>query len=135
RCFNRRRRAALASLVPRNDDAAPSAAQTANTHSGADTMAKTAANAKGKAMGMSLHIGLNSVSGGAYGGWTGPLAACEADAKDMTAIAKQQGMRPTTLLTKKATRAAVLAEMRKAAQLLAEGDLYFLSYSGHGGQV
>jgi hypothetical protein len=44
-------------------------------------------------------------------------------------------MRPTTLLTKKATRAAVLAEMRKAAQLLAEGDLFFLSYSGHGGQV
>jgi hypothetical protein len=106
-------------------------------------MAKTAAktkgrakgNAKGKAMAMSLHIGLNGVSGAAYGGWTGPLAACEADANDMTAIAKQQGMRPTTLLTKKATRAAVLAEMRKAAQLLDEGDLFFLSYSGHGGQV
>ena len=64
------------------------------------------ANARGKAMGMSLHIGLNSVSGAAYGGWTGPLAACEADAKDMTAIAKQQGIRPTTLLSKKATRAA-----------------------------
>ncbi len=101
----------------------------------AKTNGKTKGTARGKAMGMSLHIGLNSVSGGAYGGWTGPLAACEADAKDMTAIAKQQGMRPTTLLTKKATRAAVLAEMRKAAQLLAEGDLYFLSYSGHGGQV
>ena len=35
----------------------------------------------------------------------------------------------------KATRAAVLAEMRKAARLLAAGDLYFLSFSGHGGQV
>ena len=53
----------------------------------------------------------------------------------MTAIAKQQGIKPTTLLTKKATRAAVLAEMRKAAKLLAAGDLFFLSYSGHGGQV
>ena len=101
----------------------------------AKTAAKTRGRDKGKAMGMSLHIGLNSVSGGAYGGWTGPLAACEADANDMTAIAKQQGLRPTTLLTKKATRAAVLAEMRKAAQLLAAGDLFFLSYSGHGGQV
>jgi hypothetical protein len=99
------------------------------------TKDKTSGKARGKAMGMSLHIGLNGVSGGAYGGWTGPLAACEADANDMTAISKQQGMRPTTLLTKKATRAAVLAEMRKAAQLLAEGDLFFLSYSGHGGQV
>jgi hypothetical protein len=99
------------------------------------TKDKASGKARGKAMGMSLHIGLNGVSGGAYGGWTGPLAACEADANDMTAISKQQGMRPTTLLTKKATRAAVLAEMRKAAQLLAEGDLFFLSYSGHGGQV
>ena len=101
----------------------------------AKTKGKANGNARSKAMGMSLHLGLNSVSGAAYGGWTGPLAACEADANDMTALAKQQGIRPTTLLTKKATRAAVLAEMRKAAQLLAEGDLFFLSYSGHGGQV
>jgi len=102
----------------------------------AKTAAKTGAKgAKGKAMGLSLHIGLNSVSASAYGGWDGPLAACEFDANDMTALAKQQGIRPTTLLTKKATRAAVLAEMRKAAKLLADGDLFFLSYSGHGGQV
>jgi hypothetical protein len=96
---------------------------------------KAAAKEKGKAMGMSLHIGLNSVGRAAYGGWDGPLAACEADADDMTALAAKQGMRPTTLLTKKATRAAVLAEMRKAAKLLAAGDLFFLSFSGHGGQV
>jgi hypothetical protein len=98
-------------------------------------MAKTAAKTRGKATGLSLNIGLNGVSGAAYGGWDGPLAACEFDANDMTALAKQQGFRPTTLLTKKATRAAVLAEMRKAAKLLVAGDLFFLSYSGHGGQV
>ncbi len=96
---------------------------------------KTTAKAKGRATGLSLHIGLNSVSGAAYGGWDGPLAACEFDANDLTALAQQQGIRPTTLLTKKATRAAVLAEMRKAAKLLATGDLFFLSFSGHGGQV
>ena len=65
---------------------------------------------------MSLHIGLNGVSGAAYGGWDGPLAACEFDANDMAAIAKQQGMKPTVLLTKKATRAAALAAMRKRRQ-------------------
>jgi hypothetical protein len=97
------------------------------------TKGKAKGNAKGKAMGMSLNIGLNSVSGGAYGGWTGPLAACEADANDMTALAKQQGIRPTTLLTKKATRNAVLAEMRNAAKLLVAGDLFFLSYSATAG--
>ncbi len=84
---------------------------------------------------LSMHLGLNAVSGPAYGGWTGPLAACEFDATDMAAIARQQGMKSTLLLTKKATRAALLAGMRAAAKTLQAGDLFFLSYSGHGGQV
>ncbi len=96
------------------------------------------ANNKGaaaKARGMSLHIGLNSVNGDAYGGWEGPLAACEFDANDMAALAKTKGMASTVLLTKKATRANTLGGMRKAAKALKSGDLFFLSYSGHGGQV
>ncbi|OYU27771.1 MAG: peptidase C14 [Burkholderiales bacterium PBB2] len=84
----------------------------------------------------SLHIGLNAVSPSAYGGWSGPLAACEFDAQDMAAIAKAQGIaKPTVLLTQKATRAAVLAQMRAAAKSLKSGDFFLLSYSGHGGQV
>ena len=39
------------------------------------------------------------------------------------------------LLTKKATRANALAAMRAAAKTLKAGDLFFLTYSGHGGQV
>ncbi len=58
--------------------------------------------AKAKAKALSLHIGLNGVSASAYGGWDGPLAACEFDANDMAAIARSQGMKPTVLLTKKA---------------------------------
>ena len=84
---------------------------------------------------MSLHIGLNAVSPAAYGGWSGPLAACEFDANDMAAIAKTKGMKSTVLLTKKATRANMLAAMRAAAKTLASGDFFFLTYSGHGGQV
>jgi hypothetical protein len=53
----------------------------------------------------------------------------------MAAIARSKGMTPTVLLTKKATRSAVLANMRAAAKALKSGDLFFLSYSGHGGQV
>jgi metacaspase-1 len=83
----------------------------------------------------SLHIGINVVSAAAYEGWTGPLAACEFDANDMAAIARSKGMVPTVLLTKKATRAAMLANMRAAARALKAGDLYFLTFSGHGGQV
>jgi hypothetical protein len=93
------------------------------------------ATAGGKAKAVSLHIGLNGVSATAYSGWDGPLAACEFDANDMAAIAKAKAMKSTVLLTKKATRNAVLAAIRSAAKSLASGDLFLLTYSGHGGQV
>lgn len=97
------------------------------------TTGKKAASSKAKAL--SLHIGLNAVDPKAYEGWSGPLAACEFDANDMAAIAKAQGMAVTKLLTKAGTRKAVLNGIRKAAAALGKGDLFFLSYSGHGGQV
>lgn len=84
---------------------------------------------------LSLHIGLNAVSAAAYAGWDGPLAACEFDANDMAAIAASRNMKASVLLTKKATRANVLAGLRSAAKGLKSGDFFFLSYSGHGGQV
>ena len=87
----------------------------------------TTSSSTGKPNAMSLHIGLNAVSPAAYGGWSGELAACEFDAKDMAAIAKSQGMKSTVLLTKKATRAQSLAAMRKAARQLRKGDLFFLT--------
>ena len=98
-------------------------------------MAKPTPSSISKAKAMSLHIGLNAVSPAAYGGWSGELAACEFDAKDMAAIAKSQGMKSTILLTKNGTRAHALVTMRKAAKQLKKGDLFFLTYSGHGGQV
>ena len=85
--------------------------------------------------GMSLHLGLNAVDPGHYGGWTGDLTACEFDANDMAAVAGAAGMKSTTLLTKAATRAKVRGALRDAAKKLKAGDLFFLSYSGHGGQV
>ena len=99
------------------------------------TKTNTAVATAGTPRAISLHIGLNAVSGAAYAGWTGPLAACEFDAGDMAAIAQASGMKAAVLLTKKATRAKVLAGLRSAAKALRAGDLFFLSYSGHGGQV
>jgi len=84
---------------------------------------------------LSLHLGLDSVDPKAYEGWDGPLEACENDARDMAAVAKAQGIKPTVLLTKKATRGALLQGLRAAAKALKSGDLFMLSYSGHGGQV
>lgn len=103
----------------------------------ASTAAKKSSAGKAirKPVAQSLHLGLNTVSPKAYGGWSGELAACEFDAHDMAAIAKSRGMKSTVLLTKQATRAKTLAALRSAARTLKTGDLFFLSYSGHGGQV
>ena len=84
---------------------------------------------------ISLHIGLNAVNPEHYQGWDGPLVACEFDANDMSLLAKAAGIRPQVLLTKKATRDNVLAAIRAAAGRLKSGDLFLLTYSGHGGQV
>jgi metacaspase-1 len=87
------------------------------------------------ATGLSLHIGLDRVDPGHYQGWSGPLNACEADAKDMKAIATSKGFHTTSLLTAAATRQAVADELRRAASQLQSGDIFLLSYSGHGGQL
>ncbi len=96
---------------------------------------KKTASGTGKVHAASVHIGLNAVSASHYGGWSGELAACEFDANDMAAIAKSRGIKSTVLITKKATRASSLAAIRAAAKALKSGDLFFLTYSGHGGQV
>jgi hypothetical protein len=87
------------------------------------------------AKGRALTIGLNSVSPASYGGWSGNLVACEPDAEDMTRIGKANGFKVTMLLTKAATRARVAQEIKSAAAALKPGDAFFLTYSGHGGQL
>jgi hypothetical protein len=87
------------------------------------------------AKGLALTIGLNAVNPKHYEGWKGELNACEADANDMADIALAQKFKVQTLLTKRATRSAVLAGMARAAKALKAGDIFLLSYSGHGGQV
>ena len=101
--------------------------------SSAAAAAKASAPSKTKAQ--SIHLGLNSVDPKQYGGWSGELLACEFDANDMAALAKAAGMTTTLLLTKNATRAKALAAVRAAAKQLKSGDLLFLTYSGHGGQI
>jgi len=85
--------------------------------------------------GLALAIGLNSVDPKHYGGWSGNLNACEADAQDMADIAKSKLFKVKMLLTKAAVRKNIIAEMNKAAKTLKAGDIFMLSYSGHGGQL
>ena len=87
------------------------------------------------AKGMSIHIGLNTVDPDHYNGWDGRLQACEYDAKDMQAIAETKGFESTIMLSQEATAEAVSDEIQRAAGALEQGDILFLTYSGHGGQV
>jgi hypothetical protein len=82
----------------------------------------------------SLHIGLNAVDPASYGA-PFELNACEADARDMSRIAKARGAKTKLLLTADATCDAVLEAISAAGSELESGDLFFLTYSGHGGQV
>lgn len=87
------------------------------------------------ARGISLHLGLNKVDPAHYDGWDGALTACEFDANDMQSIAASRGFESSVLLTEQATADAVMAAIEGVAQELVSGDLFLLTYSGHGGQV
>jgi metacaspase-1 len=86
--------------------------------------------------GISINIGLNQVDANHYTGWSGQLRACEADAGDMVRIAGAKGFDESTkILTRDATADAVTRAISDAAGKLQAGDILFLTYSGHGGQV
>ena len=85
--------------------------------------------------GISLHLGLNTIDPAHYDGWDGALTACEFDAAAMKAIAESRGFEPRVLLSAEATADAIVGEIERAAGELEPGDLFLLSYAGHGGQV
>ena len=84
--------------------------------------------------GISVHVGVNEVDPAHYGGKM-PLKACESDAKAMKKIADSREFESAILLTKDATADNVTAAIERAANELDTGDVFFLTYAGHGGQV
>lgn len=90
----------------------------------------------GDAKGRALIIGLNGLDPDRYGGWPGTLEGCENDADAMKTIADNRGFGPAVVLkTGAATRERVFTEIRNAAANLEKGDIFLITYSGHGGQV
>jgi metacaspase-1 len=85
--------------------------------------------------GVSLHIGLNRVDPGQYGGWNGQLAGCVNDARAMSYIASGYRYETRVLLDEQATSSSVISIIGSAVSYLQTGDIFFLSYSGHGGQI
>ncbi len=97
------------------------------------------------ARGMSLHIGINVLDKKGYplkppmpdypDGWDGYLESCEYDAEELCELAKQQGFDAKLLRSADATSDNVSKEIRRAAKKLKAGDIFFITYAGHGGQV
>ncbi|WP_346237144.1 caspase family protein [Niabella insulamsoli] len=84
---------------------------------------------------ISLHIGLNKIDKKHYGS-DYPLAGCINDAKDMIAIAKQKKYDESYILIDEAgTYKNITDHLVMAAKKLRKGDLFFISYSGHGAYV
>ena len=85
--------------------------------------------------GLSLHIGVNHCNPDHYGGWSGPLDACEADAQVMHQLAVNAGFQATLVETVSATREFVGGFIDTAAAQSEAGDIVMITYAGHGGQV
>ena len=86
-------------------------------------------------IGVSLHVGLNTVDPAVYSGWDGRLVACENDARAMELLARRQGFETTTLLSRAATHDAVVGGIEAAADRLWAGDTFLWTLSGHGTQL
>lgn len=85
--------------------------------------------------GFSLHLGVNRVDTTKYPP-IAPLAGCVRDASTYREIANRSHFIKSKLLAdQQATRQEVLRHIYWAAELLRPGDLFFLTYSGHGGQL
>jgi hypothetical protein len=89
----------------------------------------------GQAKGISLHIGLNVVDDAAYGTPITPLRGCVNDANDMTALARSEGFSTTTLINEDGHSQNIIDGISDAAERLRSGDMFMLTYAGHGSQV
>lgn len=83
----------------------------------------------------SIHIGLNAVDPFNYTGKYPALRNAENDTRFYQSIAEQKGFATTMLIGKGATSDNLLTAIKTIAGKMNPGDLFFLSYSGHGTRV
>lgn len=84
-------------------------------------------------VGVALCVGLNRVNPASYAGWDGQLAGCVNDAHAMQAVLTSQRFSGfKMLLDQEASAEAVLGSIDDASRTLSPGDLFVVTYSGHG---
>ena len=87
------------------------------------------------ALGLSLHIGLNSIDSSKYVGNYMPLRNAENDTYFYYDLAIKKNYIAKQLVGKEATSINLLDNLRDYATRLQSGDSCFISYSGHGTRV
>jgi metacaspase-1 len=88
--------------------------------------------------GMSLHIGINRYNRKAYGALGRcllDLPNCHRDAMAKKCIAEKFNFNAGILTNEEATAETVLAGIDLAANHMEEGDIFFISFSGHGSRI
>jgi len=85
--------------------------------------------------GIALHIGINKVDNEYYGVEIPPLLACENDAIEWEKISQSKGFNSQVLLSSSATADNIIKQIKNSAKQLKSGDVFFLTYSGHGSQI
>lgn len=89
--------------------------------------------AQGSGKSYSLHVGVNKANPAAYPGGISQLAGCVNDAKSYRQMAIKAGFNKSHLLTdQEATIDEVSRYIYHAASHAASGDIFFVSYAGHG---
>ena len=81
---------------------------------------------------LGLCVGVEQVDPAAYGGVPQPCPGCGLDALDFSNVLAAAGFRADLLVNEGSSRTAVLGAMRRAADMLAAGDLFVMSVAGHG---
>ena len=88
-----------------------------------------------KPRGYALNVGVNRVDPKFYAGWSGPLNACENDARHMSHMLETKGYTTNVLLTRNATRANFFGAVGQITSVALPGDIVVISNSSHGSQV
>ena len=88
-----------------------------------------------KIKGTALHIGLNHVDPDHYQGWDGELQGCQNDARDLQTIATGAGFDTTPPDRRASIGRSGAGRDRQGRERARAGDVFLLTYSGHGSQV
>jgi len=88
---------------------------------------------------MNLRVGIvmgtTRVNPNAYGGWDGECPGCDLDAKRICDISMDKGVESVWYQNEEVTKAAFSKLFKFMASITNSDDLFFIYYSGHGGQM